>query len=292
MQQNLAYWLREYAKIWVIVALDQAGADDSVLDVIKMDDARKAALARRSAGVQNMINTLVNRAAISTTRDAARQAQGQVIATGAVTTFSPVRDEAIATSVRQREIRLKELLNNTRDTVLAEMQDVIIEGTKTQVSPTSGAVVRPTIAEVAQRINRQYFGGQGGQPVGEPTLQPTRTVLPTFSQRVQTEPGKQSILTLFSPERAELIARTELNIAENEGIVEGYKSTGVKRLEWIAYDDGRTGVRRHNEMNGKTIEVGGMFTMPDGAKMRFPGDPNGPIRHLANCRCTVVPVFD
>lgn len=90
-------------------------------------------------------------------------------------------------------------------------------------------------------------------------------------------------------ERAETIARTELARAENMGIVAGYEATGVKRLEWFAFQS-PIWPRRHDTMDGKTIAIGGKFTLPSGVKLRFPHDPEGPASEVINCRCTVGPI--
>ncbi len=89
-----------------------------------------------------------------------------------------------------------------------------------------------------------------------------------------------------------LIARTEMAQAENTGIVEGYKASGVKRLVWLAYKDGRSGDREHDEMHRVETPVGVPFELPDGTRMRYPGDPAAPIKHTANCRCSVGSVWE
>jgi hypothetical protein len=92
----------------------------------------------------------------------------------------------------------------------------------------------------------------------------------------------------FSPARAELIARTEIAQAENFGIMEGLKLSNVDRIQWITITDDRAR-EDHIEMDGVIINVGEMFELPDGSRLRFPGDPSGPIEQIANCRCSVIP---
>jgi len=95
----------------------------------------------------------------------------------------------------------------------------------------------------------------------------------------------------FSPERAAIIAQTELAQVENTAIVAGYEMTGIKKIEWLAFSDGRSGDRHHERMNGKIIKLGGYFRLPSGAKLRYPGDPLGPIGETINCRCSTAPVI-
>lgn len=93
----------------------------------------------------------------------------------------------------------------------------------------------------------------------------------------------------LSFERAHTIARTELGIAQNSGIVAGFKVSGIEEMEWLAFKF-PIWPRRHDKMDGKKSPVGVPFTMPDGAKMRYPLDPLGPVGHIVNCRCTLAPV--
>ena len=148
---------------------------------------------------------------------------------------------------------------------------------------------RPSTGEIARRIRTTFAGPPIGGTVRDivPAPRSGSRVLPTQRARL-TDGGS---LYIFSSERAALIARTEMAQAENEGIVEGYRQSSVRGLKWLAYNDGRTGDRRHNEMKGVTTPIGVPFILPDGTPIRFPGDPNAPIKHTANCRCTVAPVL-
>lgn len=61
----------------------------------------------------------------------------------------------------------------------------------------------------------------------------------------------------------------------------------LRRL-WLATRDTRTRPT-HREANGQVIDPGEMFKVGD-ARLRFPGDPLGPVEEIVNCRCVVVPV--
>ena len=94
----------------------------------------------------------------------------------------------------------------------------------------------------------------------------------------------------MSPERAQLIARTETSQSENTGIMEGYVAAGVTEIEWVHAGIARTTARiQHVLMDGKKTKVGVPFKLPDGTLMMHPGDPNAPVKHLANCRCSTIP---
>lgn len=191
-----------------------------------------------------------------------------------------ITDAAMNEFLQTKRIRLQQIMRSTQRAVTDSVRQIIL----TALSETP----RPSTTEIGRRIARVYHGDTGGridEKVPAPLINPR--VLPT--RRVKLDGGGN--LYEFSFERAQLIARTEMVQAENAGIVEGYKQTGVDGLEWLAYRDGRSGDRRHDEMHEVKVALGEKFILPDGTPMRYPGDPTAPIKHLANCRCTVAPVI-
>lgn len=189
-------------------------------------------------------------------------------------------DRAMRLFLAEKRIKLQQIMRTTHRDVTNSVRQIML--TALQEDP------RPSTTEIGRRIARTYHGAAGGEEIARvPAPLRDSRVLPT--QRVKTDP--KGNLYVFSFERAALIARTEMVQAENEGIVQGYKATGVEGLKWLAYRDGRSGDRKHDEMHGIIVRVGEYFTLPDGTRMRYPGDSRAPIKHLANCRCTVAPVF-
>lgn len=79
--------------------------------------------------------------------------------------------------------------------------------------------------------------------------------------------------------RADMIARTEATNANNEGLMEGYKQSGIAtHKEWVATQDDRTR-DEHLALNGEVVPVENDFS-------------NGlPFPQEVNCRCVVAPVF-
>lgn len=150
-----------------------------------------------------------------------------------------------------KDIRVTGIMAETRERVREDLRRLIRESLKE--TPQPGA------SGVARRVREAFFGG-GERPFA------------------------------VSSERAALIARTEMVQAENSGIVEGYKASGVEWIEWLANTDGASGDRHHERMNGKRVKVGDYFTTPLGNRLRYPGDPDAPIKETANCRCTVAAV--
>ena len=79
--------------------------------------------------------------------------------------------------------------------------------------------------------------------------------------------------------RADMIARTEATVSNNEGLMEGYKQSGVAtHKEWVATLDDRTR-DEHLALNGETVPVESNFSNG----LEFPQE--------INCRCVVAPVF-
>ncbi len=89
--------------------------------------------------------------------------------------------------------------------------------------------------------------------------------------------------------RIKTIARTEIVGAHNEGTFIAINRSGFKKMQWFTARDEK--VRpTHQVMHGKVIEVGKLWTLPGGVRLRHPGDAEGPARETINCRCINVVV--
>lgn len=198
----------------------------------------------------------------------------------AATTRQPpplLRPSAVDDFLASHEPRLQRIIAETRVAARLSVRDLIRNALKEQPVPGVG--------EITRRIRAQFHGEAGGVLDGM-ARDPSRSVLPTTL--AGTDEG---VLYAFSGQRARLIARTEMRIASSTGAVKGYEAMGVKRIEWIAITrDRRSGDREHWKMDGEEVEIGEDFTLPDGTKMKHPGDPSAPVGHLANCRCSIAPV--
>lgn len=89
----------------------------------------------------------------------------------------------------------------------------------------------------------------------------------------------------FSRDRADMIARTETNIAQNKGSLQGYKASGLVTFkQWVTADDDL--VEPECEANGLAGAGGdGVIPIDDD----FPSGDDAPPAH-PNCRCVIVPV--
>lgn len=89
-----------------------------------------------------------------------------------------------------------------------------------------------------------------------------------------------------SSKRAEVIARTEVNSAMNNGAYQQMQALDVPTVkEWIATNDSRTR-ESHEEVDGEEIAGDAKF-MVGGFPMDHPHDLNGPPSETINCRCTL-----
>ena len=87
-------------------------------------------------------------------------------------------------------------------------------------------------------------------------------------------------------DRANLIARTESTGVANYGGMSALTAEGVATKVWCATGDRRTRLS-HRAASGQEASLASPFVVGQ-ALLQFPGDPNGPVGEIANCRCTMV----
>jgi hypothetical protein len=176
----------------------------------------------------------------------------------------------VTDTIRTKSVEVQRIVAETRESVRDSIRQLVLDA-QTE-SP------QPSVGELARRIRTQFHGDQAGK-AGElrDVTEPEFGILPTAVQ--STDEG---VLYAFSSERAALIARTESAQNENTGIVEGMAMAGIEEIEWLPSGNPNRGDRRHDKMRGKRVKIGEYFTTPLGNKLRYPGDPQGPIKETAN----------
>jgi uncharacterized protein with gpF-like domain len=93
-------------------------------------------------------------------------------------------------------------------------------------------------------------------------------------------------LPAFRPERAEMIARTEVIAAYNGGLEEGFRQSGnVQAKVWLAALDDRTR-ETHTILHDQRVPVGENFVSISGATGPAPGQMGAPGEDI-NCRCSM-----
>lgn len=88
----------------------------------------------------------------------------------------------------------------------------------------------------------------------------------------------------ISPARADVIARVEINGAQNQGAYEQFQEMDVEYQQWWTAEDPRVR-EEHEEMHGQIVRVGQPFSNG----LLYPGDTDGPIESWYLCRCTAIP---
>jgi uncharacterized protein with gpF-like domain len=88
----------------------------------------------------------------------------------------------------------------------------------------------------------------------------------------------------ISKARAGVIARTELQVANNEGIFDGYKQAGMPTKIWVWAVGVQGGVRdEHLAMDGEEVP----FNQPFSNGLMKPGDFSGSAEEVVNCQCVL-----
>lgn len=166
-----------------------------------------------------------------------------------------IPESFVADAIAGKPIRIKWLEEAVErgDQRAAEMIEGIRDDMRRTVQDFVGEQREPSMGEVAQRLRERF--------------------------------------TEISDARATLWARTEEAQATNTGIFNGYMMAGVEELEWSRSGTGDPGDRRHDLMDGVRVKIGEMFVTPLGNRLRYPGDPLGPIKETANCSCVPVAHF-
>jgi len=104
----------------------------------------------------------------------------------------------------------------------------------------------------------------------------------------------ESYQTVLDNRHTETHVRTIVQGAAERGNHEMMRQApGVVGERWHATNDGRAR-ESHLDAEGQIAPVEGTFLLVSSegrAELLHPGDPNGPIHEIANCRCFATPVF-
>lgn len=154
-----------------------------------------------------------------------------------------------------------------------ETKDFAATMTQLALRYIAGEAIRRRITSVSETTrNRIISAVRRGYDEGEP--------VPTIADRILDNARQLSVI------RAATIARTETHSAANYGSQAAAKETGLPlSKEWISAEDSRTRPT-HDRANGQIVPMDSAFRV-GGARLMFPGDPDGPPDETINCRCTV-----
>lgn len=110
-------------------------------------------------------------------------------------------------------------------------------------------------------------------------------LLTSIKQGVDAGEGLQDIeqrvanvYDIATGSRTQMIARTEVSAASNQGSIGAYKQAGIEKIEWAVVNPEDEDCI---ENDGEVVSIGAAFTS---------GDTEPPVH--PNCECTTLPVFD
>jgi hypothetical protein len=90
---------------------------------------------------------------------------------------------------------------------------------------------------------------------------------------------------LYSQNRAQVVARTELSACQNGGSLAAARLVGVSTKQWLATGDNRTRPT-HRDADGQQVPINEKFYVGVDL-LDYPGDPAGSAAEIIQCRCTV-----
>ncbi len=220
----------------------------------------------------------VSRAIRTTLRDVAQRTHGVDDLTRIETVWRSIVKNSLAPHLRKQwnaavlgvRVQLEEINERDRATLLAAVFEI---------PQVSNPLAETFLAEAQNRLTAigdvVWYTARGemliGMQLGEGVAE--------LRERVKASAN-------VSSKRAEVIARTEVNSAMNNGAYEQMKALDVTTVkEWIATNDSRTR-ESHEEVDGEEIAGDAKF-MVGGYAMDHPHDLNAPPSETINCRCTL-----
>lgn len=104
---------------------------------------------------------------------------------------------------------------------------------------------------------------------------------------VQLAGRVRGIFDLFRAERTTTIAQTEVSAIVNSVAMALYRKNDFSAKQWWTRQDERVRTT-HNDAHGQLVGMSEKFHV-GGAELDHPGDPSGPMKEIARCRCFVIP---
>jgi hypothetical protein len=187
--------------------------------------------------------------------------------------------------------------------------DSLIEKLHTKTDPIRQAVVAAAMTpglkaagldfDVTHPLTQKVLAQSGSQitNIAETTqLNVMRIINKSVDQGLSIPDTATAIrqgMSAASPQRATLIARTEIVGAVNGGslamIQQVDSSTGQSHSKTWLTAPGAPHPRHetYEGLDGQTVALDDYFQVGD-SQLQFPGDPDGDIGEVANCRCTMI----
>ncbi len=222
-------------------------------------------------------------------------------------------DEVNHVAVARAEANRLELVSGLAEEQRSTLRGIISNGAKEGTNPLElakeirGSIgLTPHQSDAVTSYRRALENGDYGNALGRELrdARSDRTLLAAQRDRKALAPDRIDAMTdkyreNFVTHRAETIARTEALRSANEGaddaIAQAIERGDVDRDELIkTWSSGpRTRYARpdHQKMDDVHVPWKEDFTLPDGSKMKHPGDPRGGPENTINCRCVASTTF-
>jgi HK97 family phage portal protein len=124
----------------------------------------------------------------------------------------------------------------------------------------------------------QYFADTINGTTKEALLTSIKDGLDNGENLSQIESRIGSVYDIAKGSRTQMIARTEISAASNQGAIGAYQQAGVAQIEWAVVDPTDADCL---ENDGQVVGIGEAFNS---------GDTEPPVH--PNCECTTIPVFN
>lgn len=173
---------------------------------------------------------------------------------------------------RGRFITLQELREHGMGISFTEFDPWTAEWLKEKVYTFSQSSLDVLVGDVAESLSRSYEQGLGIRDAAKEL---------------------RKVFQGLRVYRLRLIARTEINSAQNEGAQRTMEEYGVQYKQWLTARDYRvrgnkpTDKANHIKMHGEVVGINERFSNG----LYIPGDRTGPIAEWINCRCRIRPYF-
>lgn len=189
--------------------------------------------------------------------------------------------------------------------LVSQTEDRVRDLVRQTVSDALREETTPSAKEVGRRLARTFMGPPEARPAGYAGVWPGRgtaeeeRITADWARHVLGDREQEHI---FSFERAQTIARTEIGQAQNTAIADSYEVAGVTEVEWVArgYNPTHDGPGRRNHylmskhapikmVSMKGSDPSGWFKLPSGLRAPWPQWVGLPAGEVVNCECILLP---
>lgn len=193
---------------------------------------------------------------------------------------------------------VKIIMENVKDAVIRGAKNVIEELNKLEETKESSKSI-----DIAQKVSLPFDAEEYSELISEQlknkTFEASQRTLDRLSGNIMDNLAKSYELGLGIDDAADrlndvfqsmedyeltMVARTEINSAQNFGAMLTEEQLGVEYHQWWTAEDERVRAT-HANLHGQIVKVGHPFSNG----LIRPGDTNGDPSEFINCRCRVVP---